>query len=181
MCAHYCIHLLPACSAEGEHPDHTVVIKYVPAVGDSKVCRGHLGLGGIVVFIRSEVQRALDEYSSRIFMGGNNTISMHNTCEVCDPHDVATRCTFQLIAGLAVGRSSYAGSRTHCRAVRTPDRCVEGSLQKIVAEHASPFNLIVRRASEPETTAARMHPVCSLLSYMLKAPMVSDDNILSFL
>ena len=32
-----------------EHPDHTVVIKYVPAVGDSK--------------------RALDEYSSEIFMG----------------------------------------------------------------------------------------------------------------
>jgi len=40
--------------AEGEHPDHTVVIKYVPHVGDSK--------------------RALDEYSSDIFMGGDNTL-----------------------------------------------------------------------------------------------------------
>lgn len=38
-----------------------VVIKYVPYVGDSK--------------------RALDEYTSEIFMGGKNTISMHNTCE----------------------------------------------------------------------------------------------------
>lgn len=38
-----------------------VVIKYVPYVGDSK--------------------RALDEYTSEIFMGGRNTISMHNTCE----------------------------------------------------------------------------------------------------
>ena len=47
--------------APGEHPDHTVVIKYVPYVGDSK--------------------RALDEYTSEIFMGGKNTISMHNTCE----------------------------------------------------------------------------------------------------
>lgn len=47
--------------AEGEHPDHTVVIKYVPTVGDSK--------------------RALDEYVSEIFMGGYNTISLHNTCE----------------------------------------------------------------------------------------------------
>ncbi|EDQ92005.1 uncharacterized protein MONBRDRAFT_31130 [Monosiga brevicollis MX1] len=45
----------------GEHPDHVVVIKYVPAVGDSK--------------------RALDEYYSKIFMHGTNTISMHNTCE----------------------------------------------------------------------------------------------------
>ncbi|ESQ40963.1 hypothetical protein EUTSA_v10015635mg [Eutrema salsugineum] len=45
----------------GEHPDHVVVIKYVPYVGDSK--------------------RAMDEYTSEIFMGGKNTIVMHNTCE----------------------------------------------------------------------------------------------------
>lgn len=46
---------------EGEHPDHTVVIKYMPFVGDSK--------------------RAMDEYMSEIFLGGLNTIAMHNTCE----------------------------------------------------------------------------------------------------
>lgn len=46
---------------EGEHPDHTVVIKYMPAVGDSK--------------------RALDEYYGEIFMGGHQTISMSNVCE----------------------------------------------------------------------------------------------------
>ncbi|XP_014494568.1 inositol-3-phosphate synthase [Vigna radiata var. radiata] len=45
----------------GEHPDHVVVIKYVPYVGDSK--------------------RAMDEYTSEIFMGGKNTIVLHNTCE----------------------------------------------------------------------------------------------------
>merc|ERR1719356_2285078 len=44
-----------------DHPDHCVVIKYVPFVGDSK--------------------RAMDEYTSRIFMNGLNTIAMHNTCE----------------------------------------------------------------------------------------------------
>ena len=38
-----------------------VVIKYVPFVGDSK--------------------RAMDEYTSEIFMGGHNTIVLHNTCE----------------------------------------------------------------------------------------------------
>ncbi|AEO62447.1 uncharacterized protein THITE_2169187 [Thermothielavioides terrestris NRRL 8126] len=44
-----------------EHPDHVVVIKYIPAVGDSK--------------------RALDEYFAEIFLGGHQTISMSNICE----------------------------------------------------------------------------------------------------
>ena len=41
--------------------DHEVIIKYVPFVQDSK--------------------RALDEYSSTIFMNGVNTISTYNICE----------------------------------------------------------------------------------------------------
>ena len=41
--------------AKDEHPDHIVVIKYVPAVGDSK--------------------RAMDEYQGEIFLGGHQTIS----------------------------------------------------------------------------------------------------------
>ncbi|GFO05954.1 inositol-3-phosphate synthase 1 [Plakobranchus ocellatus] len=44
-----------------EKPDHCVVIKYVPYVGDSK--------------------RAMDEYTSEIMMGGRSTIVIHNTCE----------------------------------------------------------------------------------------------------
>jgi myo-inositol-1-phosphate synthase len=43
-----------------ERPDHCVVIKYVPYVGDSK--------------------RAMDEYTSEIMMGGHSTIVIHNTC-----------------------------------------------------------------------------------------------------
>merc|ERR1712130_753183 len=46
---------------KADHPDHCVVIKYVPFVKDSK--------------------RAMDEYTSSIFMNGKNTIVMHNTCE----------------------------------------------------------------------------------------------------
>lgn len=46
---------------EQEHPDHCVVIKYMPAVGDNK--------------------RALDEYYGEIFMGGHQTISVFNVCE----------------------------------------------------------------------------------------------------
>ncbi|KAL9129417.1 MAG: hypothetical protein Q9217_002122 [Psora testacea] len=47
--------------APGEHPNHTVVIKYMPAVGDNK--------------------RALDEYYAEIFLGGHQTISLFNVCE----------------------------------------------------------------------------------------------------
>jgi myo-inositol-1-phosphate synthase len=36
-------------------------VQYIPYVGDSK--------------------RAMDEYTSEIFMGGKNTIVLHNTCE----------------------------------------------------------------------------------------------------
>ncbi|KAL5531856.1 INO1_3 [Sanghuangporus sanghuang] len=46
---------------KGEHPDHIVVIKYVPSVGDSK--------------------RAIDEYYSEILCGGRSTISIFNECE----------------------------------------------------------------------------------------------------
>jgi myo-inositol-1-phosphate synthase len=42
-------------------PDHCVVIKYVPAVGDSK--------------------RAIDEYYSKICLDGRHTLSIINTCE----------------------------------------------------------------------------------------------------
>jgi len=41
--------------------DHEIVIKYVPAAGDSK--------------------KAMDEYVSDIFMGGQNTIVLYNVCE----------------------------------------------------------------------------------------------------
>lgn len=37
------------------------MLQYIPYVGDSK--------------------RAMDEYTSEIFMGGKNTIVLHNTCE----------------------------------------------------------------------------------------------------
>lgn len=46
---------------DSKGPDHCVVIKYVPHVGDTK--------------------RAMDEYSSEIMMAGTNTIVVHNTCE----------------------------------------------------------------------------------------------------
>jgi myo-inositol-1-phosphate synthase len=46
---------------DSKNPDHVIVIKYVPFVGDSK--------------------RAMDEYICSIFMGGHQTLAIHNTCE----------------------------------------------------------------------------------------------------
>jgi len=98
-----------------EHPDHTVVIKYVPYVGDSK--------------------RALDEYTSQIFMGGHNTIAIHNTCE-------DSLLAAPIILDLA-----------------------------ILAE------LMERISYKTEGTAefTKFHPVLSILSYLLKAPIVPED------
>lgn len=99
---------------EDEHPDHIVVIKYCPYVGDSK--------------------RAMDEYTSEIFMGGKNTIVMHNTCE---DSLLATPLIYDLV--------------------------ILGELCARVQ---------VRRDNESEWES--FHPVLSLLSYMLKAPLVPD-------
>lgn len=99
---------------EDEHPDHVVVIKYVPHVGDSK--------------------RAMDEYTSEIFMGGSNTIVMHNTCE---DSLLATPLIYDLVI--------------------LGELCERISMRKAGAERWEQF-----------------HPVLSLLSYMLKAPLVPN-------
>ena len=46
---------------QGKNPDHEVVIKYVPSVGDSK--------------------RAIDEYYSELTLNGKNILSIYNLCE----------------------------------------------------------------------------------------------------
>ena len=97
-----------------EHPDHIVVIKYCPYVADSK--------------------RAMDEYTSEIFMGGKNTIVMHNTCE---DSLLATPLIYDLV--------------------------ILGELCQRVQ---------IKR--EEESDWESFHPVLSLLSYMLKAPLVPD-------
>eukprot|EP01121_Diplochlamys_sp_Union-15-3_P007615 TRINITY_DN1950_c0_g1_i1.p1 TRINITY_DN1950_c0_g1~~TRINITY_DN1950_c0_g1_i1.p1 ORF type:complete len:539 (-),score=95.76 TRINITY_DN1950_c0_g1_i1:63-1631(-) len=101
---------------ENDHPDHTVVIKYVPYVGDSK--------------------RAMDEYTSRIFLDGHNTIVMHNTCE--DSLLAAPLILDLVILAEVVDRIKY----------KTED----------MKEFDS------------------FHPVCSILSYLLKAPMTPPNT-----
>jgi myo-inositol-1-phosphate synthase len=103
---------------EDEHPDHVVVIKYVPAVADSK--------------------RAMDEYTSEIFMGGRNTVVMHNTCE---DSLLATPLIYDLII--------------------LAELC-----QRITVQNP---------AHAEEEKWYSFHPILSLLSYMLKAPLVPSQ------
>lgn len=97
----------------GEKPDHIVVIKYLPYVGDSK--------------------RAMDEYTSEIFMGGKNTLVIHNTCE---DSLLAAPVMLDLILVAELSR------RIEYR--------IKGEMEEF----------------------AGFHPVMSLLSFMLKAPLV---------
>ncbi|KAJ1918418.1 Myo-inositol-1-phosphate synthase [Tieghemiomyces parasiticus] len=114
----------PATELDG--PDHVVVIKYVPAVGDSK--------------------RALDEYYSEIFMGGRNTISLYNTCE--DSLLASPLILDLVILTELMTRISY----------RVLPTTAGSSLPSEVPEYA-PF-----------------HSVLSILSYMLKAPVVPPNT-----
>jgi len=100
----------------GEHPDHTVVIKYVPTVGDSK--------------------RAMDEYISEIFMGGWNTIAIHNTCE---DSLLAAPIIIDLV---------------------------------ILAEITERITFKTEKSKDWE----KFHPVLSILSYLLKAPLVPEGT-----
>jgi myo-inositol-1-phosphate synthase len=100
---------------KGEHPDHIVVIKYVPAVGDSK--------------------RAIDEYYSEIMGGGRSTINIFNECE---DSLLATPLIIDLtILAELLTRIQYRE---------------------------------VTNSSDVEFKP--LYPVLSLLSYMLKAPLV---------
>eukprot|EP00808_Paulinella_micropora_P000517 g55927.t1 len=99
-----------------EYPDHCVVIKYVPYVKDSK--------------------RALDEYTSSIFMHGRSTIVLHNTCE-------DSLLAAPLILDLVIL------TQLMCR---------------------------VTFRTSPTGEEQSFFPVLSILSYLLKAPMVTPGT-----
>jgi len=101
-----------------EYPDHCVVIKYLPYVKDSK--------------------RAMDEYVSEIFMGGHNTIVMHNTCE---DSLLATPVMYDLV-------------------------CLAELFQRIT------YKMPEYGMEEFES----FENVLSVLSYLLKAPLVPKDT-----
>ena len=103
---------------KGEHPDHIVVIKYVPAVGDSK--------------------RAIDEYYSEILCGGRSTINIFNECE-------DSLLATPLILDLT-----------------------------ILAELLT--RVPYRSANDEKSEFQSLYSVLSLLSFMLKAPLVKPGT-----
>ncbi|KAJ8517002.1 hypothetical protein ONZ45_g5769 [Pleurotus djamor] len=105
---------------KGEHPDHIVVIKYVPAVGDSK--------------------RAIDEYYSEIFCGGRSTINIFNECE-------DSLLATPLILDLTILTELLTRVKYRNLAAEAKDK-----------------------------DFAPLYPVLSLLSYMLKAPLVKPGT-----
>jgi myo-inositol-1-phosphate synthase len=109
-----------------EHPDHIVVIKYCPAVGDSK--------------------RAMDEYVSEIFMGGRNTLAIYNVCE-------DSLLASPLILDLAILTELF--TRIEYKTETAPD---EDS------------------GKDESKGYEKFHSVLSILSYLLKAPMVSPGK-----
>jgi myo-inositol-1-phosphate synthase len=108
--------LYPVTNGVQKHPDHIIVIKYVPHVGDSK--------------------RAMDEYTSRIFMGGTNTLVIHNTCE--DSLLAVPLIVDLLVLGELMQRVTY------------------------------------RTSTDEEFH--RFDSVLSILSYLLKAPLVPENT-----
>ncbi|EAN78118.1 inositol-3-phosphate synthase, putative [Trypanosoma equiperdum] len=107
-------------------PDHCIVIKYLPYVGDSK--------------------RALDEYNFSIFMGGEQTVVLHNTCQ-------DSLLAAPLIIDLVVlTELMHRVTVTQCDG--------EGCCDK----------------KEKMTSYTHMETVLSLLSYLLKAPRVPEGT-----
>ncbi|PVF97206.1 putative myo-inositol 1-phosphate synthase [Serendipita vermifera] len=102
---------------KGEHPNHLVVIKYMPAVGDSK--------------------RAIDEYYSEICMGGRSVINIFNECE---------------------------------------DSLLASPLILDLSILAELLTRIEYREAGKDTEFAPLYTVLSLLSYMLKAPLVKPGT-----
>ncbi|XP_023247266.1 inositol-3-phosphate synthase 1-A isoform X2 [Copidosoma floridanum] len=102
----------------GEKPDHCIVIKYVPYVGDSK--------------------RAMDEYTSEILMSGHNTIVVHNTCE---DSLLASPIILDLV---------------------------------LIAEICSRIHF--KYADQPDSQYKGFCSTLSILSYLLKAPLVPPGS-----
>jgi myo-inositol-1-phosphate synthase len=141
----------------GESPDHVVVIKYVPAVGDSK--------------------RALDEYTSEIFLGGKQTIVMHNTCEdsllaapiVLDLvllAELLTRVRMRAGGGSKGAGKGAAGGNKGAAAAGGAGGGGEGAAGGSGAEGGAEEDIA------EQSGMRALHPVASLLSYLTKAPLV---------
>lgn len=135
---------------EKEHPDHCVVIKYVPYVGDSK--------------------RAMDEYTSQIMMGGHNTLVIHNTCE--DSLLASPLILDLVILGELCTRIEVSDPALNQNLLNTPgSKALTPRKRTNISNEFFLLYFQIKR-NEPGAEYAPFRSVLSLLSYLCKAPLV---------
>jgi myo-inositol-1-phosphate synthase len=161
-----------------ETPDHTVVIKHVPFVGDSK--------------------RAMDEYSSRIFMNGVNTMMIYNVCEdslLAAPlmmdlivlTELFTRIKYR-IPGSSTAVSSVVPSVSSVvpsvssvvPSVSSVPSVVPSGTEKTLFnddEDVAPSSVSSTQVSSTQVSSTSewktFHPVLSSLGYLMKSPLTT--------
>jgi myo-inositol-1-phosphate synthase len=121
----------------------TLLLQYVPYVGDSK--------------------RAMDEYTSEIFMGGKNTIVLHNTCE---DSLLAAPIILDLVLLAELSTRIQLKAEGEVRApqvINLKARCTLGDIALLIPSGVSLM----------QDKFHSFHPVATILSYLTKAPLVS--------
>ncbi|RWW55056.1 hypothetical protein BHE74_00038323, partial [Ensete ventricosum] len=126
----------------GEHPDHVIVIKvciivdYILLIVRTKYLHSNIHYLLLLQYVPyvGDSKRAMDEYTSEIFMGGKSTVVLHNTCE---DSLLAAPIILDLV---------------------------------LLAELSTRIQL----KAEEEDKFHSFHPVATILSYLTKAPLVSD-------
>ena len=93
----------------------------------------------------------MDEYTSEIFMGGTNTVVLHNTCE---DSLLAAPIILDLVIVAELAERILIKKGKHLQ------------------QHLNYFTYCLILSIAEEGQFERFHPVLSLLSYLLKAPMV---------
>lgn len=114
-------------------------------------------------------KRAMDEYTSEIFMGGKNTIVLHNTCE-----DSLLAAPIILDLVLLAELSSRIQFKSEEEVMSDWSHC---SNSADLLNQLSFF--ITRNAYILQAKFHSFHPVATILSYLTKAPLVSLTLFLS--
>ncbi|TKA54068.1 hypothetical protein B0A55_12552, partial [Friedmanniomyces simplex] len=146
---------------EGEHPDHAVVIKYMPAVGDNKRALDEyyaevytpypliIIIIIIIIIISSSLctSEPFPLSSPQIFLGGHQTISLFNVCE-------DSLLASPLILDLVLVAELFTRIQWRQPHTNTDNNALTSASQE-----------------KPEQEWKSFHSVLSVLSYMLKAPL----------
>ena len=144
--------------APNEHPDHCVVIKYVPFVKDSK--------------------RALDEYLSTIFMNGlsdTHTAQHCTTLTLLQPHRQQPNIHPRFASCSLLGPCALCGCRVSRSTIAMHNTCEDSLLASpLIIDLVVLTELMTRitYSTNDNQEYEPFEPVLSILSYLLKAPMV---------